>query len=57
MSCSSEATTTDHVGRIRRKADSFVPDKPRLWFDKQLADEGGSFVANYDLAPDGASPR
>jgi serine/threonine-protein kinase len=34
------------------KGDSFVPDKPRLWSEKQLADFG-PLVPNYDLAPDG----
>ena len=30
--------------------DSFLPGKPRLWFDKQLFYPGN---ANLDLAPDG----
>jgi serine/threonine-protein kinase len=33
------------------KADSFVPDKPKVWSDQQLHDVGGN--PNYDLAPDG----
>jgi serine/threonine-protein kinase len=28
-----------------------VPDKPRVWSDKRLADIG--ITSNYDLAPDG----
>jgi serine/threonine-protein kinase len=44
------------------KGDSFVPDKPRLWSDKRLANLGavrrlanlGTLdVGNYDLTPDG----
>jgi len=33
------------------KGDSFVPEKPRLWSGKQLANTGTA--RNYDLAPDG----
>ena len=33
------------------KGDSFVADKPRVWFGKQLANLGGA--VNLDLAPDG----
>jgi serine/threonine protein kinase len=33
------------------QGESFVPDKPRLWSDKRLANIG--MVRNYDLAPDG----
>ena len=33
------------------KSESFVPDKPRLWVDKRLADTG--VAQNLDLAPDG----
>ena len=33
------------------QGDSFVPDKPRVWLEKQLANFGT--VVNYDLAPDG----
>jgi serine/threonine-protein kinase len=35
------------------KADSFVPDKPRVWSDRRLADFGTIGFSNYDLAPDG----
>jgi Tol biopolymer transport system component/predicted Ser/Thr protein kinase len=34
------------------KGDSFLPDKPRLWSDKQIADPGVNGI-NYALAPDG----
>jgi hypothetical protein len=40
------------VATYAAKVDSFVPDRPRVWSDKQL----GNFIsnsANYDLAPDG----
>ena len=33
------------------KGDSFVPEKPRLWAGKQLADIGVSSA--FDIAPDG----
>jgi hypothetical protein len=33
------------------KGDSFVADKPRIWFGKQLANLG--LAPNLDLAPDG----
>jgi serine/threonine-protein kinase len=33
------------------RGDSFVPEKPRVWFRKQLASIG--LAANLDLAPDG----
>src|SRR5258708_40326833 len=33
------------------KGESFVADKPRVWFRKQLANIG--MGANFDLAPDG----
>jgi Tol biopolymer transport system component len=33
------------------KGDSFVPDKPRLWSEKRLADTG--FLQNLDIYPDG----
>jgi serine/threonine-protein kinase len=33
------------------KGDSFLPDKPRMWSEKRLADLG--VFGNYDLAPDG----
>jgi hypothetical protein len=39
------------VATYAAKADSFVPDKPRLWSDKRLADL--RTIGNYDLAPDG----
>ncbi|MGA3029085.1 MAG: hypothetical protein ABSF98_30485 [Bryobacteraceae bacterium] len=35
------------------KADSFVPDKPRVWSDKQVPDLGSVGTGVYDLAPDG----
>ena len=35
------------------KADSFVPDKPRVWADKQVANLGTILTGVYDLAPDG----
>ena len=41
------------VATYAAKADSFVPDKPRVWSDKQLANLGTVGIANYDLAPDG----
>jgi len=33
------------------RGDSFVPEKPRVWFGKQLVNIG--LAANLDLAPDG----
>jgi serine/threonine-protein kinase len=33
------------------KGDSFLPNKPRLWSETQLADTG--VFQNYDIAPDG----
>jgi serine/threonine-protein kinase len=33
------------------KEETFVADKPRVWFGKQLANTG--LTANFDLAPDG----
>jgi hypothetical protein len=33
------------------KGDSFVPDKPRLWFERRLADT--SILQNMDISPDG----
>ena len=33
------------------KGASFVPDKPRLWSEAQLADVG--LAPNFDIAPDG----
>ncbi len=41
------------VATYAAKADSFVPDKPRVWSDKQLANLGSVGISNYDLAPDG----
>jgi serine/threonine-protein kinase len=41
------------VATYAAKADSFVPDKPRVWSDKQLANVGIIGIGNYDLAPDG----
>jgi serine/threonine-protein kinase len=35
------------------RADSFVPDKPRLWSDRKLANFGTIGTSSYDLAPDG----
>jgi eukaryotic-like serine/threonine-protein kinase len=40
------------VAAYTAKADSFVPDKPRVWSGKQLANMGLT-SSNYDLAPDG----
>jgi serine/threonine-protein kinase len=39
------------VATYAARADSFVPDKPRVWSGKQLANLG--IIGNYDLAPDG----
>jgi len=41
------------VATYAAKADSLVPDKPRVWSDKRLADL--ALAGNYDLAPDGKS--
>ncbi len=41
------------VATYAAKADSFVPDKPREWSDKQLANLGSVGISNYGLAPDG----
>jgi Tol biopolymer transport system component len=41
------------VATYSAKADSFAPDKPRVWSDKQLANFGIVGTATYDLAPDG----
>jgi len=41
------------VATYAAKADSFVPDKPRVWSDKQLANFGSVGIPTYDLAPDG----
>jgi len=39
------------VATYAAKSDSFVPDRPRVWSDKRLANLG--LTSNYDLAPDG----
>jgi serine/threonine-protein kinase len=41
------------VAPYAAKADSFVPDRPRVWSDKQLANLGLMGISNYDLARDG----
>lgn len=41
------------VATYGAKTDSFVPEKPRLWSDKRLADLGPTRGTNFDLAPDG----
>ena len=41
------------VANYTFKADSFVPDKPRLWSDKRLLNFGLIGTASYDIAPDG----
>ncbi|MBY0507479.1 MAG: protein kinase [Bryobacteraceae bacterium] len=41
------------VATYSAKTDSFVPEKPRLWSDKRLADLGPTRGTNFDLAPDG----
>jgi eukaryotic-like serine/threonine-protein kinase len=41
------------VATYTAKTDSFVPDKPRVWSEKQLADFGIIGTVNYDIAPDG----
>ena len=41
------------VATYAAKATSFVPDKPRLWSEKRLANFGTVGTSNYDLAPDG----
>ncbi len=41
------------VATYSATADSFVPDKPHVWSDKQLANFGIVGTATYDLAPDG----
>jgi serine/threonine-protein kinase len=41
------------VATYSAKADSFIPDKPRLWSEKQLANLGNVGTSTYDLAPDG----
>jgi len=46
--------TEDHrimVVNYTVKGESFVPDKPRVWFGKELANVG--LAKNFDLAPDG----
>jgi hypothetical protein len=39
------------VANYTVKGGSFVADKPRVWFGKQLANLGQG--VNFDLAPDG----
>jgi hypothetical protein len=39
------------VANYTVKGESFVADRPRVWFGKQLANLG--LTINYDLAPDG----
>ena len=39
------------VANYTVKGRTFVADKPRVWFGKQLANLGGA--VNLDLAPDG----
>ena len=39
------------VANYAVKGESFVADKPRVWFGKQLANVGQ--IGNFDLAPDG----
>jgi len=40
------------VASYTMKGDSFVPEKPRVWSEKRIADTGLN-GANYDVAPDG----
>jgi serine/threonine-protein kinase len=39
------------VANYTVKADAFVPDRPRLWYGKRIANIGNNW--NLDLAPDG----
>ena len=39
------------VANYTVKGDSFIPQRPRLWYDKPIANVGGA--GNLDLAPDG----
>jgi serine/threonine-protein kinase len=39
------------VAPYRVKGDSFIPEPPRLWSQKRLADLG--FIRTFDVAPDG----
>lgn len=41
------------VATYAAKADSFVPDKPREWSDKRLANLGSNVISDSDLAKDG----
>ena len=41
------------VATYTAKADSFVPDKPRVWSEKRIANVLTVGITNYDLAPDG----
>ena len=40
------------VAAYTGEGDSFVPDKPRVWSEKRIADTGFNGL-NYDVAPDG----
>jgi hypothetical protein len=39
------------VANYTVKGESFIPDKPRVWFGKRLANVG--LAVNLDLGPDG----
>ena len=39
------------VANYTVKGDLFIPDRPRLWYGKRIADVGTN--SNLDLAPDG----
>ena len=39
------------VAAYTAKGDSFLPAKPRLWFEKRIANVGRA--GNYDVAPEG----
>jgi hypothetical protein len=41
------------VASYKIQGDSIVPDQPRVWSQKRLADFANSGIASYDLAPDG----
>jgi hypothetical protein len=41
------------VAAYTAKADSFAPDKPRLWSNTQILDPGPGAQWSLDLAPDG----
>ena len=40
------------VAAYTGKGDSFAADKPRVWSEKKIADNGLTGI-NYDVAPDG----